>query len=83
MPISLKREDIKMRRYAVSIEKVYNCFDAWVETEVILYRLSKSGKKWKAIDSWSYDAIFSRTLSEFRASRKARRLMYIYGACLI
>ena len=30
---------------AVSVEEVYNCWGAWVATEVILYRLSKSGKK--------------------------------------
>ena len=83
MSINLKREDFKMKRYAVSIEKVYNCFDAWVETEVILYKLSKSGKKWKPIDSWSYDAIFSRRFSEIRASSKARSLMLEYRACLI
>ena len=72
-----------MKRYAVSIEKVYNCFDAWIETEVILYRLSKSGKKWKPIDSWSYDAIFSRRLSEILANNKARSLRLKYRACSI
>ena len=72
-----------MKRYAVSVEEVYNCWGAWVATEVTLYKLSKKGKKWKAIDSWSYDAIFSRTLSEFRASRKARSLRLKYRACSI
>lgn len=72
-----------MKRYAVSIEKVYNCFDAWIETEVVLYRLSKGGKKWKAIDSWSYDAIISRNYSMFRAKSKARSLIAFYDACLI
>ncbi len=72
-----------MKRYAVSVEKVYNCFDAWIETEVILYRLSKSGKKWKPIDSWSYDAIFSRRLSEILANNKARSLRLKYRACSI
>ena len=48
-----------MKRYAVSVEEVYNCWGAWVATEVTLYKLSKKGKKWKPIDSWSYDAIFS------------------------
>ena len=72
-----------MKRYAVSVEKVYNCFDAWVATEVTLYELSKKGKKWKPIDSWSYDAIFSRRLSEIRANSKARSLRLKYRACSI
>lgn len=72
-----------MKRYAVSVEEVYNCWGAWVATEVTLYKLSKKGKKWKAIDSWSYDAIFSRRLSEILANNKARSLRLKYGACSI
>ena len=72
-----------MKKYAVSIEKGYNCFDAWITTDVILYKLSKKSRKWKQIDYWSYDAIFSRTLSTIRARRKARELIDFYDAYLI
>lgn len=69
--------------YAVSIERCYNIFDAWITTDVILYKESKNGKKWKQVASWSYDAIFSRTLSMNLANRKARKLIALYDACWI
>lgn len=69
--------------YAVSIERGYNVFDAWITTDVILYKASKNGKKWKPIASWAYDAIFSRTLSMTLAKRKARKLIRDYDACWI
>ena len=69
--------------YAVSIEREYNVFDAWITTDVTLYKASRNGKKWKPIAHWSYDAIFSRTLSEYLAKRKARKLICDYDACWI
>ncbi len=70
-------------RYAVKIEKGFNIWDAWITTDVILYRLSKNGKKWKPIDYWSYDALISRRLSEWRAENKAKHLIRTYKACWI
>lgn len=79
-----KRKDTKMQHYyAISIKRCYNVFDAWITTDVVLYKASKNGKKWKPIAYWSYDAIFSRTLSMNRAERKARKLIREYDACLI
>lgn len=69
--------------YAVLVKKGFNTFDAWITTDVILYKLSKNGKKRKEIAYWSYDAILSRNLSMFRAMRKAKKLISTYNACWI
>lgn len=67
--------------YAVSIERGYNIFDAWITTDVVLYVASEDGEEWEPIEYWSYDAIFSRTLSMKRAERKAKKLIRDYDAC--
>lgn len=69
------------RRYGVEVRRLFNCFDAWVATETVLYVEGKH--HWKAIRRWGYDALLSRTLSEARAERKARRLMETYGAVML
>lgn len=72
----------KARRYGVGIERVYNCFDAWVATETTLY--VDAGEVWEAVESWEYDAVLMpRAISTARAERKARSLMRTYGAVMI
>lgn len=68
-------------RYGVEVRRMFNCFDAWVATETVLYVEDKH--HWKAIRRWEYDALLSRTLSEARAKRKARRLMETYGTIML
>lgn len=72
---------VHARRYGVEVRHLFNCFDAWVATETVLYVEGKH--RWKAIQCWEYDALFSRAMSEARAERKARRLMETYGAVML
>ena len=67
-----------MGRYAVSIERELNCFDAWVASSAVLWRMVDG--KWREIDSRCFDAIVSRKLSLARAERVCDRWRRKYGA---
>ena len=67
-----------MSRYAVSIEREFNCFDAWVASSAVLWRMGDG--KWREIDSRSFDAIISRNLSLARAERMCDKWQKKYGA---
>ena len=67
-----------MNRYAVSIERELNCFDAWVASSAVLWR--RIGGKWHEIDSRSFDAIISRMLSLVRAELVCDRWRRKYDA---
>lgn len=67
--------------YGVEVRRMFNCFDAWVATETVLY--VEDGCRWRPVRRWEYDALLSRTLSKARAERKARRLMETYGAVML
>lgn len=67
-----------MSRYAVSIEREYNCFDAWVASSAVLWRWV--GGRWREIDSRSFDAILSRSMSLAQADRMCGRWQRKYGA---
>ena len=67
-----------MSRYAVSVERERNCFDAWIETSAVLWRWV--GGRWCEIDSRSFDAILSRNLSLARAEHMCDKWQKKYGA---
>ena len=68
-------------RYGVEIRRMFNCFDAWVATETVLY--VEDGRRWRTFRRGEYDALFSRRLSEAAAERRARQLMRTYGAVML
>lgn len=68
-------------RYGVEIRRMFNCFDAWVATETVLY--VEDGRRWRPVRRWEYDALLSRSLSEAGAERRARQLMRAYGAVML
>ena len=67
-----------MNRYAVSVERERNCFDAWIETSAVLWRWV--GGRGREIDSRSFDAILSRNLSLARVERMSDKWQKKYGA---
>lgn len=68
-------------RYGVEVRRMFNCFDAWVATETVLY--VEDGRRWRPVRRWEYDALLSRKLSEAAAERRARQLMRTYGAVML
>ena len=52
---------------------MYNCFDALVAYDVSLIYRGYTERE------WNYDAMFSRSLGEWRARHKAKRLARKYG----
>lgn len=67
-----------MSAYAVSVEREYNCFDAWVSSASVLWR--RVDGRWREIDGRSFDAILSRNLSLARAEHVCYRWQRKYGA---
>lgn len=67
-----------MGRYAVSIERDLNCFNAWVASSAVLWR--RVDGRWCEIDNRSFDAILSRNLSLARAERMCDKWQRKYGA---
>lgn len=67
--------------YGVEVRRMFNCFDAWVATETMLY--VEDGRRWRPVRRYEYDALLSRKLSEARAERRARQLMKTYGAVML
>lgn len=67
-----------MVRYAVSIERELNCFDAWVASSAVLWWMVDG--EWREIDSRSFDAIISRKLSLARAELVCDRWRRKYDA---
>ncbi len=66
-------------RYGVEINRLFNCFDAWVAVETRLLRREGHGR-WREIDSEEFDTTASRRLGMARARRLARRWMAEYDA---
>lgn len=62
-----------MSDYEVMVYPMYNCFDALIAYGVSLIYRGYTERE------WDYDAIFSRTLGEYRARSKAKHLARKYG----
>lgn len=59
--------------YEVVVQPLYNDFNALIAYGVFLIYRGYIERE------WDYDAIFSRTLGEYRARNKAKRLARKYG----
>lgn len=59
--------------YEVVVYPMYNCFDALVAYGVSLIYRGYTERE------WDYDAVLSRSLGEWRARSKAKRLARKYG----
>lgn len=59
--------------YEVVVYPMYNCFDALMAYGVSLIYRGYTERE------WDYDAVFSRSLGEWRARNKAKRLAKKYG----
>ena len=62
-----------MTDYEVMVYPMYNCFDALIAYGVSLIYRGYTERE------WDYDAVFSRTLGEYRARSKAKHLARKYG----
>lgn len=62
-----------MSDYEVMVYPMYNCFDALIAYGVSLIYRGYTERE------WDYDAVFSRTLGEYRARSKAKHLARKYG----
>ena len=62
-----------MSDYEVMVYPMYNYFDALIAYGVSLIYRGYTERE------WDYDAVFSRTLGEYRARSKAKHLARKYG----
>ena len=62
-----------MTDYEVMVYPMYDCFDVLIAYGVSLIYRGYTERE------WNYDAVFSRTLGEYRARNKAKHLARKYG----
>lgn len=68
------------QQYAWDMDYIYNIFGADEHVRVTLYRMNKSGTKWKPLNSWSYSTFLSSRIAHRRAEQKIQRLVKVYNA---
>jgi len=68
------------RCYGWDTDYIYNVFGADEHLRVNLYKLSKSGKHWKPIASWTYSTFMASSIAHMRAERRIRKLRQTYNA---
>lgn len=67
-------------RYGWDTEYTYNCFGANECYTVTLYKLNKSGTKWKPVQTWSYSTFLKSAIAHKRAELRIAKLKSTYNA---
>lgn len=68
------------RRYGFDTSYVYNVFGADEHLCVRLWKMNKSGTKWKFLHSWDYSTFLSARVANRLAERRIAKLRAVYGA---